>query len=222
MTLLSKFSDSTIWELKHRPKTVDEMILPDRIKKLFDSPEKLADTGNYLFTGQRGTGKTSLASCISDNSQRTTMYINFSLETGIDTIREKVMKFISTKSMVSGKKIIIGDEFDRLSIQGMDSLKSVIEEFSKNVNFIFISNHNMKVTPEVKSRVTELNFNFSGEESRELQKAYWKRICNILQSEGIKFDPKFVGIVVKKFFPDMRHIMNKLQELSKIYPELNT
>ena len=161
MNLLKRFYDDYSWELKYRPIIIKDLTLPDRIKNLFNTPEKLQDVGNILLTGQRGTGKTSLALCISENSGRETIYFNMSLDNSIETIRNSVIRFITTVSMDGLKKIIIGDEFDRLSIQAMDSLKSLIEEYSKNVNFIFISNHDMKITPELKSRLTEINFSFN-------------------------------------------------------------
>ena len=215
MSLLKRFGDDFVWSLKYRPSTVNDMILPDRIKNLFNTPEKIVDTGNYLFTGHRGTGKTTLASCIADNSGRSPLYINFSLDTGIDAIRDKVINFITTRSFSDGKKIIIGDEFDRLSIQAMDSLKSVIEEYSKNCNFIFITNHEMRVTPEVKSRLNEVNFNYSKEESTELKKMFFKRILEILTKENVEFEKEAVVSVIKQCFPDMRHTLNRLQETYK-------
>jgi len=215
MSLLSKFGDKHIWELKHRPQTIEDMILPDRIKNLFNTEEKRKDVGNLLLSGQRGTGKTTLACCIADQSERESFYINMSLDNGIDTIRTKITNFITSVSLDEEKKIVIGDEFDRLSVQAMDSLKSVVEEFSKNVNFIFISNHETKIIPELKSRLTEISFKFNKTETKKLSKEYWRHICNILKEEEVQFTAPPVAKIVKNHFPDMRKILNRCQQLIK-------
>jgi len=219
--ILDKFADNYIWELKYRPQKVQDIVLPNRIKGLFDTPEKIKDVGNLLFTGPKGSGKTTLAGCIESESGRECMYINMSLKTGIDVIRDNVIKFITTVSFNEGKKIVVGDEFERLSIQAQDSLKSLIEEFASNVNFIFISNHEMRIIPELKSRLTEIPFIFNKKESSEMQKNYWKRTCGILTKEGVDFDKKAVAELVKSNFPDMRKVLNRAQEIIKVNNSLN-
>jgi len=219
--ILERFGDEYIWEHKYRPQKISDLVLPDRIKNAFNTPEKLVDVGNLLLTGPKGSGKTTLAGCIEAESGRECMYINMSLKTGIDIIRDKVIKFITTVSFDDGKKIVVGDEFERLSIQAQDSLKALIEEFSSNVNFIFISNHEMRIIPELKSRLTEIPFIFNKKESSELQKTYWKRTCSILTTEKIDFEKVAVADLIKSTFPDMRKILNKAQYICRTNNSLN-
>lgn len=53
--------DEFLFTEKYRPSTIDECILPDRIKKLFKSYKRKKNMVNLLLSGGTGTGKTSVA-----------------------------------------------------------------------------------------------------------------------------------------------------------------
>jgi len=218
--LLERFGDEYVWDLKYRPKTIEDMILPKRIKGLFDTEEKRDDVGNLLFTGPRGAGKTTVACCVADQSGRDVFYINMSLNNSIELIRNQVLNFVTSVSFDDKKKIIVGDEFEELSPKAMNSLKSLIEEFSKNVNFIFMTNHEVKITKELKSRLTEVSFKFNKTETKKLSKDYWERICNLLKNDDIKFSSSGIAKLVKNHFPDMRKIILRCQEIVKVYGKI--
>jgi DNA polymerase III delta prime subunit len=174
---------------------------------------------NMLISGPQGCGKTTVAFCLADQMESNTLYINMSLDTGIDKIRYDVKKFISSMSFKKGKKIVIGDEFDRLSPQAMDSLKSTIEEYSSHASFIFTSNHKNKIIPALRSRIQEVDFVFTSEEAKLMKKEFFSVVCKCLKSEGLKdFERKAVGKVIQMYFPDMRKVLNELQMLSKMGP----
>ncbi len=219
-SILERFYDSELWELKYRPQKVSDIILPTRIKNQFNTDKKKMDVGNLLLTGPKGSGKTTLASCIIQETNREFMYMNMSKDNSINDIREKVMIFVTNVGFFPGKKIIFGDEFDRLSVEAMDSLKALIEEFSSNVNFIFTSNHEYKITAEMKSRLTKIDFNFSQSESKRMKGEMWNTACTIAEKENIEYDRDIVKEVIKLHFPDMRKVLNKLQQLYKIHDKL--
>lgn len=215
MSLNKKQYDNYVWGLKHRPETIDDIILPKRYKKMFNNMVQTKDIGNILLNGPRGSGKTTVAFCLSDQTGLDTLYINMSNETGIDTIRTKLVNFVSTVSFTDGKKIIIGDECDRLSVAAMDSLKGEIEKFTKNCNFIFITNHKGKLTPEFTSRLNEINFIFTKDEQVDIKKQFYKRLQTILTSENVEFDNKAIGKLINMNYPDLRKTINTCQMLSK-------
>ena len=100
-----------LWIEKYRPKTLDDICLPDNVKSKFREFATAKEVPNLLFVGNAGIGKTSLAKIVVNsilNCQY--LYINASDENGIDTIRTKVTRFAQTKSLDGGIKVIILDE----------------------------------------------------------------------------------------------------------------
>ena len=219
MSLVKRTYDKYIWGLKFRPEKVEDIILPEKIKTMFLNILKDGVIPNMLISGPQGCGKTTVAFCLADQMESNTLYINMSIDTGIDKIRTDVKKFISSMSFKKGKKIVIGDEFDRLSPQAMDSLKSTIEEYSSHASFIFTSNHKNRIIPPIRSRVQEVDFVFSAEESKKMKKEFYDVVCKCLKSEEVEdFERKAVGKVIQMHFPDMRKVLNELQLLSKMGP----
>jgi DNA polymerase III delta prime subunit len=213
MSLHERFGDSFIWGLKYRGKTIDELILPERLKTYFKQMVESGNIPNMLLSGSAGTGKTSVSIAIADAIKSDVLYLNGSEETSIDVIRTKLMQFCSSMSMFNeGKKIVIYDEFDRISPQAADSIKSFLEQFSKSASFIFISNHKNKIIEPLKSRLQSVDFVFTKEEIVELRKEFFKKVLDILKVEEVQCEPKVVGHIVKQFFPDMRKILNELQK----------
>lgn len=214
MSLVSKQYDDFIWELKYRPDSLDKIVLPDSLLAQFNNIKSSGKIPNMLFSGPPGCGKTTVAFVLADVMNLSAFYMNMSLDTKIDNIRDKLMGFASSVSLDGRQKLIIGDEFDRLSSNAMDSLKGVIESMSKNCKFIFTSNHKNKITDPIISRLQEIDFIFSKEDSSAMKKKFFQTSCQICQKEDVIFEKKAIATVVKDLFPDMRKILNKLQMLS--------
>lgn len=214
MSLVSKQYDDFIWELKYRPPTLDQIVLPDYLFKQFNSVKSSGKLPNMLFSGPAGVGKTTVAFVLADEMNLSAYYMNMSLENKIDDIRTKFMGFASSMSLHGQQKVIIGDEFDRLSPNAMDSLKGAIEKMSKNCKFIFTSNHKGKIIEPIISRLQEVDFLYKKDDIPAMKKKLWKIACQICQKEDVEFDPKAVAEVVKQLFPDMRKVLNYLQMLS--------
>jgi DNA polymerase III delta prime subunit len=141
------------------------------------------------------------------------LFINASIENGIDVIRTKVMQYSSTVSLESRQKFILFDEFDGISRQSQEALRGIIEEF-KNVRFFFTCNHRSRIIDAIISRTVELNFSIPQAEKTKLQAQFFKRVQSILKQENIEFDPKAVAELIGKYFPDNRKILNELQRYS--------
>lgn len=99
-----------LWIEKYRPKAIEECILPNRIK---NSLTKMAEGGviqNYAAVGLQGSGKTSSARALCDQLGIDYLLINMSAESGVDTVRTKIINYASTMSFSSKYKTIILDE----------------------------------------------------------------------------------------------------------------
>jgi replication factor C small subunit len=197
---------------KYRPKTLDEIALPERVKNIL----KNGIQTNLLLYGTQGTGKTSTAKLMVKSFKHSYIYINCSKETGIDTIREKISNFCMSSSLMSGGnglKVVIMDEMDGMSAQAYQALRGCIEEFACNTRFVATCNFVSKVPEPIQSRFECISFDFDSEETLEVKKQYAKRIKHICDNEGIGIDKEAISMLMKNNFPDMRSIVNKLQSM---------
>ena len=108
-------TDEFIWVEKYRPKTIDECILPEGIKKTFREFLNEGSIPNLLLSGPPGIGKTTVAKALCHQLGADYYVINGSDEGRfLDTVRNHAKNFASTVSLQSnGKpKVIIIDEAD--------------------------------------------------------------------------------------------------------------
>ena len=104
-----------LWTEKYRPKTIDDCILPERLKKPFQEYVDQKNIPNLLLSGGAGVGKTTVAKAMCQEIGCDYMVINGSDESGIDTFRTKIKNYASSMSLSSGRKVIIIDEADYLN-----------------------------------------------------------------------------------------------------------
>jgi replication factor C small subunit len=199
---------------KYRPKTIEECILPDIMKTRFQGMVEDGDLQNMLFFGHAGAGKTTVARALCDQIGCDTLFINASKENGIDTLRTKITQFVSSVSLLSGKrKMVILDEAGNMSPAMQNALKSFIEEYSDNAGFILTSNHRNKIIDPILSRTLNIEFNLKLG-GAEMMAKYMTRVLEILDKEKIKYDPAVVAKLIAHFFPDFRRVLNEIQGYS--------
>ena len=205
-------SEEFLWVEKYRPKTIDECILPSSLKEEFKNLIKKGELPNQIYTGSAGVGKTTVARAICDEIGADVMFINASMENGIDVLRTKIMQFASTVSLSDSKKVVILDEADYTNPQSFQpALRGFIEEFSNNVRFIFTCNFKNRLIEPLHSRCSVVDFKIHGAEKKEIAALFFKRVINILKKEGVEYDQKVVAELVQKHFPDFRRVLNELQ-----------
>jgi replication-associated recombination protein RarA len=88
----------TLWVEKYRPKTLADCVLPSRLKKTFTDIVKSGEIPNLLLCGSAGVGKTTIARAISSDLNMDVLFINASLENGIDVLRSRISQFASSMS----------------------------------------------------------------------------------------------------------------------------
>ena len=203
-----------VWEQKFRPDTVAETILPTKSRKEINDDLNKGVIPNYLFSGASGVGKTTLARAIANHLEADLLYVNASLDNGIDILRTNILQFVSTVSFSDSKKIVLLDEADHLSNATQPALRGFLDEFSSNATFIFTCNHKHRIIDALISRLTVIDFKFSKEERKDAAMSMLKRCCQILDGEGITYDKKAVAGVVAKNFPDFRKTLGELQRYS--------
>ncbi len=208
--------DDFLWVEKYRPKTVADTILPKNLKTIFQSFVDQKNIPTLLLTGPSGIGKTTIARAMLDELGCDYIMINGSLEGRlIDTLRTTIVDFASTVSFAGGRKYVIIDEADFMNAQSVQpALRNFIEEFSSNCGFILTVNYKSKILPAIHSRCSIVDFQIPKAELEKMCKEFFVRAKNILEREGIAYDPPVVAEVIKRFYPDWRRILNELQKYS--------
>lgn len=208
-------SEHFLFVEKYRPRTIEDCILPQQVKNTFRGYKEAGRVPSLLLFGPPGIGKTSIARALCDEVAVDHMLINGSEENGIDVLRNKIKSFASTISLTDAKKVVIIDEADYLNSNSTQpALRAFLEEFSDNCTFIFTCNYKDRIIPALHSRCSVIDFKIPAKERVELAGQFFKRIIQILKSEGIDYDQKVVAELVQKHLPDYRRVLNEIQRYS--------
>lgn len=208
-------SEQLLWTEKYRPKTIDNCILPERLKKPFQEYVNNKNIPNLLLAGGAGVGKTTVAKAMCEEIGCDYMVINGSDDNGVDIVRYKIKNYASSMSLAGGRKVIIIDEADYLTPNAQAAFRNAIEEFASNCSFIFTCNYKNKLIEPLHSRCAVVEFTLKNNEKASMAAQFFKRIQHVLQSEQVEFDDKVIAELVKKHFPDFRRVINELQRYSQ-------
>ena len=206
-----------VWVEKYRPKTIEECILPDNIKKTFQDFLDKGEVPNLLLSGPPGCGKTTVAKALCEELGVDYYVINGSDEGRfLDTVRNNAKNFASTVSLSSTAKhkVVIIDEADNTTPDVQLCLRAFTEEFIGNCRFIFTCNYKNKIIAPLHSRCAVVEFGIKGKERQGLATQFFKRIQDILVLERVDFEGKVLAELINKHFPDWRRVLNELQRYS--------
>jgi len=209
--------DEFIWVEKYRPKTIEDCILPESTKKTFKDFLERGEVPNLLLSGPPGCGKTTVAKALCQELGADYYVINGSDEGRfLDTVRNNAKNFASTVSLSSSAKhkVIIIDEADNTTPDVQLCLRAFTEEFIGNCRFIFTCNYKNKIIQPLHSRCSVVEFSIKGKDRQELAAKFFKRLQEILGTEGVEYDNKVLVELIQKHFPDWRRVLNELQRYS--------
>jgi len=209
--------DEFIWVEKYRPKTINDCILPDGIKKTFLQFLNKGEIPNMLLSGPPGIGKTTVAKALCQQLGADVYVINGSDEGRfLDTVRNTAKNFASTVSLLSSAKhkVIIIDEADNTTHDVQLLLRAFTEEFSGNCRFIFTCNYKNKIIEPIHSRCACIDFSIDSKDRPKLAVEFFNRIRFILEKESVEYDQKVLVELINKHFPDWRRVLNECQRYS--------
>lgn len=198
---------------KYRPQSFAEIVGQEHIVKTLSNAISLENISHaYLFSGPRGSGKTSIArlfakaincqdkssfepcnkceSCLEISSGKSIdlVEIDAASHTGVDDVRELIdgTKFAPVKSKY---KIFIIDECHQLSKSASNALLKTLEEPPSHVVFLLATTDVHKMIPTIISRCQR--FDFKRSQNQEII----KKLEFIAKKEGVKIDDSALALL---------------------------
>jgi replication factor C small subunit len=203
----------SVWYERYKPACIEDVIMPQEMKEKLLEYVQTQDIPNLgLFSSNPGTGKSSTAHSIIKEINGEALWINASMEKGIDVLRGRIMKFASQSSFDDNIKIVVMDEFDNFSQDGQKAFRGFIDEFSQNCRFIFTGNYKEKIIEPLVERLEVYDFNSFSKE--EMVKPIFARLRFVLDNEEVAYDPKDLIPVINTYYPRIRSMIGSLQKFS--------
>lgn len=223
----------TVLARRYRSSTFDELVGQSHIAQTLTNAIKSNRIAHaFLFTGTRGTGKTSsariLAKCLNcESSDRPTptpcgkchscqaiargddidvIEIDAASNTGVDNVRE-IIENAQFRPARARFKVYIIDEVHMLSKSAFNALLKTLEEPPEHVKFILATTEVEKVLPTILSRCQR--YDFRNISTREIA-AHLKKVC---QKENIQADDDAILLVAKSGAGSMRDALSLLDRL---------
>ena len=150
---------------KYRPQTFDDILGQDEVISILQNSIKQGSISHsYLFSGTRGTGKTSIARIFAKElgtSDQDIYEIDAASNRGIGEIRE-LRAGVDTRPFNSDYKVYIIDEVHMLTKEAFNALLKTLEEPPSHVLFILATTEKHKILDTIISRCQVFDFNRPG------------------------------------------------------------
>jgi DNA polymerase-3 subunit gamma/tau len=207
-------NETTLYR-KYRPQAFKEVIGQDHIVKVLEGSIDLGNISHaYLFSGSRGTGKTSIARIFAKKigtTQNDISEIDAASNRGIDDIRE-IREGVSTLPFESKYKVYIIDEVHMLTKEAFNALLKTLEEPPAHAIFILATTELDKLPETVVSRCQVFSF------KKPSHKILSGVVAKTAKKEGFTLEPasaELVAFLADGSFRDALGILQKVISSSK-------
>ncbi len=200
----------------YRPSKWTEVIGQDQVvDTLKDSLAAKRPAHAYLFSGSRGTGKTSVARILAkalDTADDDIYEIDAASNRGIDDIRQ-LREHVSVLPFSSPFKVYIIDEVHMLSKDAWNALLKTLEEPPKHVVFILATTELDKVPETIISRCQTFTFK---KPTREILQ---KQISAVAKKEGYELDAGAADLIALLGDGSFRDALGMLEKVISTSPD---
>ncbi|MGE5140785.1 MAG: DNA polymerase III subunit gamma/tau [Rudaea sp.] len=218
--------------LKYRPRTFDEVMGQEHITQTLKSALRLGRIAHaYLFTGTRGTGKTSTARilakavnclddkienrpcnkcaiCLAINDERLLdlVEIDAASNTGVDNIRD-LRDTLDFRPSQARYKVIIVDEAHMLSTSAFNALLKTLEEPPPHVIFVLATTEPNKLPATILSRCQRFDFR------RATLDELIRRLSEISEKENLEIEPAALELIARQATGSFRDAASLLDQI---------
>ena len=214
----------------YRPSTFEEVAGQEHIVRTLKNAlatGKLAHA--YLFTGPRGTGKTTMAKLLAkalncdegigcqcnecknckaiiDGTHPDVLELDAASNNGVDEIRELIDK-VKYGTILGRYKVYIIDEVHMLSTGAFNALLKTLEEPPEHVIFILATTEPHKILPTILSRCQRYDF------TKLSDKDIKARLQAVLEKEGVAYNSDAIDIIISLADGGMRDALSILDQV---------
>ncbi len=158
---------------KNRPQSWDEIVGQDHIIEALKYQQENRKP-HMLFLGPPGCGKTTTALVYAKENNLPIIEMNASDSRKIENVRGEIKRISKSK----GRRVLVLDEFDNMTPDAQQALRSTMEK-TKSTVFILCGNYGHKIIEPIKSRCTDYPF------KRLDDKVVLKKVLEICKKENI-------------------------------------